>query len=90
MSEYENKIKKAIVYIHGKGGNIEEAKHFVPLFPDCAVLGFDYQAQTPWEANAEFRQYFEKVCRDYVEISVIANSIGAYFLMNAPAAQGSS
>ena len=36
-----------VVYVHGKGGSAEEAKHYIPLFPDCSVIGFDYHAQTP-------------------------------------------
>lgn len=78
-------MSKAIVYIHGKGGNAEEAAHYVPLFPEHKVLGFDYRAQTPWEASEEFEQYFEELSRHCDEIEVIANSIGANFLMNMPA-----
>lgn len=28
-------MKKAIIYIHGKGGNAGEAAHYIPLFSDC-------------------------------------------------------
>ena len=27
--------EKAIIYIHGKGGNAGEAAHYIPLFSDC-------------------------------------------------------
>lgn len=77
-------MSKAVVYIHGKGGSAEEAEHYVPLFPDCAVIGFDYSAQTPWEAKDEFAQYFSQLVQAYDTVTVIANSIGAYFLMQAP------
>ena len=76
-------MKKAIIYIHGKGGNADEAVHYQPLFPKCDVLGFDYKAQTPWEAKDEFGAYFDKLAKKYDTISVIANSIGAYFVMCA-------
>ena len=76
-------MKKALVYIHGKGGNAEECEHYRPLFPDCDVIGFDYHAQTPWEAQAEFPAYFNELCRDYDSVSIIANSIGAYFALNS-------
>lgn len=79
------KMNKAIIYIHGKGGNSGEAVHYFPLFPECKVLGFDYRSQTPWEASEEFARYFEEISRCYDEIEVIASSIGAYFLMNTPA-----
>lgn len=47
-----------VVYVHGKGGSAEEAKHYIPLFPDCSVIGFDYHAQTPWDAKEEFPRFF--------------------------------
>ena len=76
-------MKRAIVYIHGKGGSAEEAEHYKPLFPDCDVLGFDYKAETPWDAKAEFEEYFDAVSKRYDAVYVIANSIGAFFAMNA-------
>lgn len=75
---------KAVIYIHGKGGSAAESEHYKPLFPDRDVIGFDYLAQTPWEAKEEFAAYFRKLSRSYESISVIANSIGAFFAMNAP------
>ena len=76
-------MKKAIIYIHGKGGNAGEAAHYRPLFPECDVPGFDYKAQTPWEAESEFKKYFDKMTEKYDTVSIIANSIGAYFAMCA-------
>lgn len=78
-------MKKAVIYIHGKGGNAQEAEHYKPLFPDSDLLGFAYKAETPWEAKTEFTQYFETVCQEYPSVCVIANSIGAYFTMHAEA-----
>ena len=48
-------MKQIVVYVHGKGGSAEEAEHYSALFPDSEVLGFDYRAQTPWEARELFR-----------------------------------
>lgn len=76
-------MKKAIVYIHGKGGGAAESLHYEPLFPDCDVLGFDYRAGTPWEAKGEFAAYFDSICREYDAVELIANSIGAFFAMSA-------
>ena len=76
-------MKKAIIYIHGKGGNAAEAEHYAPLFPDYDVLGFDYKTQTPWEAAEEFPAYFDAVAGKHASVSVIANSIGAYFTLHA-------
>lgn len=73
----------AVLYIHGQGGSAEEATHYVPLFPNCDVIGLDYHAQTPWEAREEFPRMFDAVCGPYQSVAVIANSIGAFFAMHA-------
>lgn len=31
-------MTQQILYIHGKGGNAEEAAHYRPLFPGCRVI----------------------------------------------------
>lgn len=72
-----------ILYVHGKGGNAEECEHYRPLFPGCAVLGLDCRCTTPWEAGAELRAAVEELKRSYESITLIANSIGAYFSMCA-------
>ena len=74
-------MNKLIVYIHGKGGSAEEAEHYKALFKDCEVIGLDYTAKSPWEAEAEFPSLFDSVCGDYGSVAVIASSIGAYFAM---------
>ena len=74
-------MKKTVIYIHGKGGSADEAEHYKPLFPDSEVIGFDYSAQNPWEAKAEFCRFFDLKCGGSTVL--IANSIGAYFAMSA-------
>lgn len=74
---------EAVVYIHGKGGNADEAEHYRSLFPECDVRGFDYKSETPWEAKEEFSVFFAELKEKYSEISIIANSIGAFFSMCA-------
>lgn len=76
-------MKKLVVYIHGKGGNAGEAEHYKPIFKNCDVIGFDYKSQTPWEAKKEFTDFFNLHSADYDSVYVIANSIGAFFTMNA-------
>jgi len=76
-------MKSLIIYIHGKGGNADEALHYKSLFPDSDVIGFDYKSNTPWEAKKEFSDYFDSVANGYDEVCLIANSIGAFFSMNA-------
>ncbi len=76
-------MKDVILYIHGKGGSAAESEHYRPLFPGCEVFGLDYQSFTPWETGAEIRTAVEKLKREYKNIILIANSIGAFFSMNA-------
>ena len=73
----------AILYIHGKNGSAAECEHYKPLFPECDVIGLDYQTFTPWETGAEIRSAVEKLKSEYDNIILIANSIGAFFSMNA-------
>ena len=81
------KKSRAIIYIHGKGGNAAEAEQYKAIFPDDDVIGFDYRAATPWEARAEFPLFLRTVRAKYDEIVLIANSIGAYFAMHALAGE---
>ena len=76
-------MRRLIIYVHGKGGSAEEAKHYRPLFPDSDVIGFDYHAQTPWEAKEEFPRFFDLHSEGYDSVILIANSIGAFLAMNA-------
>lgn len=75
--------RNLIIYVHGKGGAAEEAKHYQMLFPNSDVIGFDYHSQTPWEAKIEFPEFFEDHSNGYSSITLIANSIGAFFAMNS-------
>lgn len=72
-------MKKAVLYIHGKGGCADEAERYKPLFKGCDVLGFDYTSAAPWEAKGEFTSKYEELCKEYGSVIIIANSIGAYF-----------
>ncbi len=76
-------MKKLIVYIHGKFGSADESDHYRPLFPDCKIIGLDYKSFTPWETGKEIFQAVEMLRAKYESITLIANSIGAYFSMNA-------
>lgn len=76
-------MTRGIIYIHGKGGNAGEADHFRALFPDDDVMGLDYKAETPWEAQEEFARYFDAFSGAHDGVVVIANSIGACFALHA-------
>ena len=76
-------MKHIMIYVYGKGGSAAEAEHYKALFPEAEVLGFDYRAQTPWEAKAEFPQFFEKQRKQCDRLTLAANSIGAFFSMSS-------
>lgn len=76
-------MKNIVIYVHGKGGSAEEAEHYKSLFPDCEVIGFDYRAQTPWEAKAEFPQFFAEQRKRCDCLTLVANSIGAFFSLSS-------
>ncbi len=73
----------AVLYVHGKGGNAEEAEHYRTLFPSCYVFGLDYKSFTPWEAKTEIEEAVKSLKSSYDRVILIADSIGAFFCMNA-------
>ena len=36
-------MKHLVIYVHGKGGNAEEATHYQSLFAESDDIGFDYK-----------------------------------------------
>ena len=73
----------AVLYIHGKNGSAAEAAHYRPLFPGDKVVGLDYRAFTPWETGKEIREAAEALEKEYGKVTLVANSIGAFFSMHA-------
>ena len=43
----------------------------------------DYCSKTPWKAKEEFPILFDKLCGKCDSVILVANSIGAFFAMNA-------
>ena len=80
-------MKHLVVYVHGRGGSADEADHYTPLFAGNEVVGFDYRAQTPREARDEFPRFFDWRRTDCDSLTLIANSIGAFFSMSALSAR---
>ena len=73
------KNNKAVLYVHGKGGNAAEAAFYEAIFSECDVMGFDYKAETPWESIGEFQAEAKRLLSEYDSVILVANSIGAYF-----------
>ncbi|MBQ9493918.1 MAG: alpha/beta hydrolase [Oscillibacter sp.] len=76
-------MRNAVLYVHGKGGSADEAARYRDLCPDCHVSGVPYRGVTPWETKGEIRAAYDDLLDRFGRVSVIANSIGAYFTMNA-------
>ena len=76
-------MKNLIVYVHGKGGSAGEAAYYKTLFPNSEVIGFDYHSQTPWAAKKEFFAFFAEKKKRCKHLTLIANSIGAYFALSS-------
>ena len=76
-------MKDLIVYVHGKGGSAGEAAYYKTLFLNREVIGFDYRSQTPWEAKKEFLAFFTEQRGRCEHVTLVANSIGAFFALSS-------
>lgn len=92
---YGSGCRKAYLFVHGKCGCKEEAGAFAGIAVPAgyAVLGIDLPGHgerssvpsplLPWLAVPELRSAMEYLRGSYTDISVRANSIGAWFSMLA-------
>lgn len=83
VSENSENKSTVILYVHGKGGSADEAEHYKSLFPEMDVFGLNYKTDSPWETNMEIEKCVENLKEKYARIILIANSIGAFYSMNA-------
>ena len=76
-------MQNLVIYVHGKGGSAQEAEHYKSLFPKDEVIGFDYRSQTPWQAKKEFFAFFTEQRGRCEHLTLVANSIGAFFALSS-------
>ena len=76
-------MRKAMLYIHGKGGSSKEIEQLKPFCEDYDFHGIDLSDFTPWGTEEQIQNAFEMLQRKYDSVSVAGNSIGAYFSMFA-------
>ncbi len=76
-------MKKAIIYVHGKGGNASEADYYKKLCPGYDIYGIDYTECLPWIVREQIKTKYDELTKQYDEISLITNSIGTFFAMLA-------
>ena len=74
-------MRKAMLYIHGKGGSAEEAAQFSPFCTRHDVRGISLADFTPWGSAGQIRAAFGALHEECGCVSVLANSIGAYLEM---------
>ena len=74
-------MKNAVIYIHGKYGTADETEYYKKFFNKADVIGFEYTSEYPWDFQEEFSIFIDDIYTKYKKISIIANSIGAYFTM---------
>lgn len=78
-----NAVISFFMFMDGKDGSAEETEHYRKLFPEVEVIGFDYRATAPWEAKEEFLQFFTQQRKHCDNLTLVANSIGAFFSMSS-------
>lgn len=83
MGLNDNENTSVVLYIHGAKGNAAEADHFKEFFPHCDVIGMDYKTFLPWETGKVIKETVNELKEKYKKVILIANSIGAFFAMDA-------
>ena len=69
-------MRKAMLYIHGKGGSAEEAAQCRPFCAGYDVRGISLADFTPWGSTGQIRAVFNEMREECGRVSVLANSIG--------------
>ena len=72
-----------VIYVHGKNGSADEVEFYKKFFVGGKICGFDYKSENVWDFKEEFLEFFDAESKNFDKIILIANSIGAYFSMNA-------
>ena len=92
---YTVQADRAFLFVHGKGGNKEEAELLSETVCEKGwdVVGIDLpgfgeraaeaERFVPWEAAPELREVYDALKQRYSLIALFANSIGAYFALLA-------
>lgn len=77
-----DRSKKVFLFVHGQGGNKEEAIPFAEIAvpKGYQVIGIDLPVMDqPWEVLAMLNEVKEYLYKYYDSVSIRANSIGAWF-----------
>lgn len=58
-------MKKAMIYVHGKGGSYLEAEQFKNICLDFDVFGVDYNNYLPWIVEDEIMEVYDRISEKY-------------------------
>ena len=58
-------MKKAILYIHGKGGSYSEAEQYKKNCPGFDIIGVDYDDYFPWIVQNQIMAAYDEVCKTH-------------------------
>ena len=58
-------MKKAMIYVHGKGGSYLEAEQFKNICLDFDVFGVDYNDYLPWIVEDEIMEVYDRISEKY-------------------------
>ena len=58
-------LKKAMIYVHGKGGSYLEAEQFKNICLDFDVFGVDYNDYLPWIVEDEIMEVYDRISEKY-------------------------
>lgn len=72
-----------MLYVHGKGGSHLEAEQYRQNCGGFDLVGVAYSGSLPWVVAPQIQGEYSRLAREYAHISLLANSIGAYFAMCA-------
>ena len=58
-------MKKAMIYVHGKGGSYLESEQFKNICLDFDVFGVDYNDYLPWIVEDEIMEVYDRISEKY-------------------------
>lgn len=92
---WNQKAEKVFLYVHGTGGNKEEAEFFTKIvaakgyqvlsidLPGFGERRSEIDSFVPWKVVPELDNIMAYLQKNYQQISLFANSIGVYFSLMA-------
>ena len=68
-------MKKAILYVHGKGGSYLEAEQYKENCKGFNVIGVDYEIDYPWIVEGKVKDAYNNIAKKYDTVYVSITNI---------------